>query len=158
MIHGHRTVFPLPVALACSWDMALIEATAAFAAAEAAAEGLHQVYSPMIDVTRDPRWGRVAESPGEDPLLAARIAAAMVRGLQGDDPAAPGRVAACLKHFVAYGATQSGRDYDNASLAWEDLLGIYLPPFKAGVEAGRAQRHGRASTPSTSCRCTPMSR
>lgn len=138
VIHGHRTVFPLPIGLASSWNMALVEETAAFAAAEAAAEGLHQVYAPMIDVARDPRWGRVAESPGEDPLLAARYAVAMIRGLQGDDPAGPGKVAACLKHFVAYGATQSGRDYDNASLAWEDLLGIYLPPFRAGIEAGAA--------------------
>ena len=138
VIHGHRTIFPLPVALACSWDMALIERTAAHAAAEASAEGLHQVYAPMIDVTRDPRWGRVAESPGEDPLLASRIAEAMTRGLQGEGIAMPGRVAACLKHFVAYGATESGRDYDNASLAWEDLLGVYLPPFAAGVRAGAA--------------------
>ena len=138
VIHGHRTVFPLPLALACSWDMALIEETAAFAAAEAASEGLHQVYAPMIDVARDPRWGRVAESPGEDALLASRIAAAVTSGFQGDDFAGPGRVAACLKHFVAYGATQSGRDYDNASLAWEDLLGLYLPPFAAGIAAGAA--------------------
>ncbi len=136
VIHGHRTVFPLPVALACSWDMALIETTGAFAAAEASAEGLHQVYAPMIDISRDPRWGRVAESPGEDPLLASAVARAMTRGFQGEDPATPGRVAACLKHFVAYGATASGRDYDNASLAWEDLLETYLPPFAAGVEAG----------------------
>ena len=138
VIHGHRTIFPLPVALACSWDVGLIEKTAAFAAAEASAEGQHVVFSPMIDIARDPRWGRVAESPGEDPLLASRIAVAMTRGLQGPDMLAPGRVAACLKHFVAYGATQSGRDYDNASLAWEDLLGIYLPPFAAGCEAGAA--------------------
>ena len=138
VIHGHRTIFPLPVALACSWDVGLIEKTAAFAAAEASAEGQHAVFSPMIDIARDPRWGRVAESPGEDPLLASRIAVAMTRGLQGPDMSAPGRVAACLKHFVAYGATQSGRDYDNASLAWEDLLGIYLPPFAAGCAAGAA--------------------
>jgi beta-glucosidase len=136
VIHGHRTIFPLPVALACSWNTDLIEETAHFAAREAAAEGIHQVYAPMIDVSRDPRWGRVAESPGEDPLLAGRVAAAMVRGFQGEDPAASDRVAACLKHFVAYGAPQSGRDYDNASLAWEDLLEIYLPPFAAGLEAG----------------------
>ena len=138
VIHGHRTVFPLPVALACSWDMALVEETAAHAAAEASAEGLHQVYAPMIDVARDPRWGRVAESPGEDPLHASLVARAMTRGFQGSDFAAPGRVAACLKHFVAYGAPLSGRDYDNASLAWEDLLGIYLPPFAAGVAEGAA--------------------
>jgi beta-glucosidase len=138
VIHGHRTVFPLPVALACSWDLALVEETAAHAAAEASAEGLHHVFAPMLDVSRDPRWGRVAESPGEDPLLASRIAVAMTRGFQGESIGAPGRVAACLKHFVAYGATQSGCDYDNASMAWEDLLGIYLPPFRAGVEAGAA--------------------
>ncbi len=138
VIHGHRTIFPLPVALVCSWNMDLIEETAHFAAREAAAEGLNQVYAPMIDVSRDPRWGRVAESPGEDPMLAGRVAAAMVRGFQGEDPAAPDRVAACLKHFVAYGATQSGRDYDNASLAWEDLLEIYLPPFVDGLKSGAA--------------------
>lgn len=138
VIHGHRTIFPLPVALACSWDLDLIERTAAFAAAEAAAEGQHAAFAPMIDVARDPRWGRVAESPGEDPLLASRIAAAATRGFQGPDIAEPGRVAACLKHFVAYGAPLSGRDYDNASLAWEDLLGIYLPPFAAGCAAGAA--------------------
>lgn len=138
VIHGHRTVFPLNIGLACSWDMDLIAATSAFAAAEAAAEGLHQVYAPMIDISRDARWGRVAEGPGEDPLLASRIAAAAVRGFQGNDPGGKGRVAACLKHFVAYGAPESGRDYDNASLAWEDLLTTYLPPFAAGVAAGAA--------------------
>ena len=138
VIHGHRTVFPLPVALACSWDLDLVEETSAFAAAEAASEGLHQVYAPMIDISRDARWGRVAESPGEDPLLASRIAVAATRGFQGRDIAGAGRVAACLKHFVAYGAPDSGRDYDNASLSWEDLLSIYLPPFAAGVAEGAA--------------------
>ena len=138
VIHGHRTVFPLNIALACSWDPDLIEETSAFAAAEAAAEGLHQVYAPMIDVSRDARWGRVAEGPGEDPLLASRLAAAATRGFQGQDPRAPGRVAACLKHFVAYGAPESGRDYDNVSLSNEDLLSVYLPPFAAGVAAGAA--------------------
>ncbi|SNS59887.1 glycoside hydrolase family 3 N-terminal domain-containing protein [Tropicimonas sediminicola] len=138
VIHGHRTVFPLNIALACSWDLDLIEETSAFAAAEASAEGLHQVYAPMIDISRDARWGRVAESPGEDPLLASRIAAAATRGFQGKDFAGPGRVAACLKHFVAYGAPESGRDYDNVSLAWEDLLSVYLPPFEAGIAEGAA--------------------
>ncbi|WP_017998330.1 glycoside hydrolase family 3 N-terminal domain-containing protein [Paracoccus sp. N5] len=138
VIHGHRTVFPLNIALACSWDMALIEATSAHAAAEASAEGLHQVYAPMLDISRDPRWGRVAEGPGEDPLLASRIAAAATRGFQGAGLGTPGRVAACLKHFVAYGAPQSGRDYDNVSMAWEDLVETYLPPFAAGIEAGAA--------------------
>ncbi|MBC9246881.1 glycoside hydrolase family 3 C-terminal domain-containing protein [Paracoccus sp. 11-3] len=138
VIHGHRTVFPLNIAMACSWDMDLIRQTSAFAAAEASAEGLHQVYAPMIDVSRDPRWGRVAEGPGEDPLLASRIAVAATQGFQGSAAGLDGHVAACLKHFVAYGAPQSGRDYDNVSLAWEDLLSIYLPPFAAGVRAGAA--------------------
>ncbi|MDB6179956.1 glycoside hydrolase family 3 N-terminal domain-containing protein [Paracoccus fistulariae] len=138
VIHGHRTVFPLNLALACSWDMELIRQTSAHAAAEASAEGLHQTYAPMIDVSRDPRWGRVAEGPGEDPLLASRIAAAAVRGFQGDGLGKDGHLAACLKHFVAYGAPQSGRDYDNVSLANEDLLSVYLPPFAAGVRAGAA--------------------
>ena len=138
VIHGHRTVFPLNIALACSWDMDLIHDTAAFAAAEAAAEGLHQVYAPMLDVSRDPRSGRVAEGPGEDPLLASRIADAATRGFQGAGLGASGSVAACLKHFVAYGAPQSGRDYDNVSLSLEDLLEIYLPPFVAGLQAGAA--------------------
>lgn len=138
VIHGHRTIFPLNIALACSWDMPLMTAVAAHAAAEAAAEGLHHVFAPMIDISRDPRWGRVAEGPGEDAHLASCIAAAMVRGFQGEDPGAPGRVAACLKHFVAYGAPESGRDYDNVTLAWEDVLQTYLPPFHAGVAAGAA--------------------
>jgi len=138
VIHGHRTVFPLNIAMACSWDMRLIERTAAFAASEAAAEGLHQVYGPMIDISRDPRWGRVAEGPGEDALLASRIATAATRGFQGRGLGTPGSVAACLKHFVAYGLPHSGRDYDNVSLAWEDLLETYLPPFAAGVDAGAA--------------------
>ncbi|MTH79690.1 glycoside hydrolase family 3 N-terminal domain-containing protein [Paracoccus aestuariivivens] len=138
VIHGHRTVFPLNIAMACSWDMQLIEKTSAYAAAEAAAEGLHQVYGPMLDISRDPRWGRVAEGPGEDALLASRIAVAATRGLQGFGLGSEGRVAACLKHFVAYGAPQSGRDYDNVSLAWEDLIETYLPPFLAGIDAGAA--------------------
>lgn len=138
VIHGHRTVFPLNIALACSWDMRLIARTAAYAASEAAAQGLHQVYAPMLDIARDPRWGRVAEGPGEDPLLASRIARASVQGFQGPDFGGPRRVAACLKHFVAYGAPQSGRDYDSASLSCQDLLETYLPPFAAGLNAGAA--------------------
>lgn len=138
VIHGHRTIFPLGVALACSWDMRLIEQTCAYAAAEAAAEGIHQVYAPMIDICRDPRWGRVAEGPGEDPLLASRIAQAAVQGFQGKGLGLDGRVAACLKHFAAYGAPQSGRDYDNVSIAWEDLVETYLLPFAAGIKAGAA--------------------
>lgn len=138
VIHGHRTIFPLPVALVCSWDMALVRATARVAATEAAAEGINQVYAPMLDIARDARWGRIAESPGEDPFLAARYAEAMVGGLQGDDLTALDTVAACLKHFLAYGAAAGGRDYDNASLAPAELIGVYAEPFRAGVAAGAA--------------------
>lgn len=136
VIHGHRTVFPLPIALASSWDMALVRETARVAAREAAAEGIAQVYAPMIDIARDARWGRIAESPGEDPFLAARYARAMVEGLEGGDPAAPDRVMACLKHFVAYGAAAGGRDYDGASLGLEELLDVHAEPFREGVAAG----------------------
>lgn len=138
VIHGHRTIFPLPIALAGAFDPDLWRAVARVSATEAAAEGIRQVYAPMIDIARDPRWGRIAESPGEDPCLAARYAEAMVEGLQGDDLTATDAVAACLKHFVAYGAAAGGRDYDNASLSPEDLIGVYAEPFRAGVRAGAA--------------------
>ncbi len=138
VIHGHRTIFPLPIALAGAFDPELWRAVARVSATEAAAEGVRQVYAPMIDIARDPRWGRIAESPGEDPCLAARYAEAMVEGLQGDDLTATDAVAACLKHFVAYGAAAGGRDYDNASLSPEDLIGVYAEPFRAGVAAGAA--------------------
>ncbi|MEM6422393.1 MAG: glycoside hydrolase family 3 N-terminal domain-containing protein, partial [Pseudomonadota bacterium] len=136
VIHGHRTLFPLPIGLASSFDMALVEACSAAAAAEAAAEGIHQAYAPMIDLCRDARWGRVAESPGEDPWLACRYAEAVVRGFQGPDPAAPGRLSACLKHFVGYGAAVGGRDYDAAEIALSTLHDAYLAPFAAGIAAG----------------------
>ncbi|MBJ3777610.1 beta-glucosidase BglX [Acuticoccus mangrovi] len=136
VIHGHRTVFPLPIALAGAFSPAVWEATARVAAREAAAEGIKQVYAPMIDIARDPRWGRVAESPGEDPYLASRYAEATVRGLEGDDLTRPDTVVACLKHFLAYGAAVGGRDYDNASLSAEELIGVYAEPFRAGVAAG----------------------
>ncbi|MEL6335798.1 MAG: glycoside hydrolase family 3 N-terminal domain-containing protein [Pseudomonadota bacterium] len=136
VIHGHRTLFPLPIGLASTWDMDLVEACSAAAAAEAAAEGIHQAYAPMIDLCRDARWGRVAESPGEDPWLASRYAEAVVRGFQGEDPAAPGRLSACLKHFVGYGAAVGGRDYDAAEIALHTLHDDFLAPFAAGVAAG----------------------
>lgn len=136
VIHGHRTIFPLPIALAGAFDAALWREVAAVAGREAAAEGINHVYAPMIDICRDPRWGRIAESPGEDPFLAARYAEAMVRGFEGEDPRAPDTVVACLKHFLAYGAATGGRDYDNVSLGAEDLIGVYAEPFRAGVAAG----------------------
>ncbi|MEO0427758.1 MAG: glycoside hydrolase family 3 N-terminal domain-containing protein [Pseudomonadota bacterium] len=136
VIHGHRTLMPLPLGLAASFDMALVEETAAAAAREASAEGIHQAYAPMLDICRDARWGRVAESPGEDPWLAARYAEAMVRGFQGDDLRDPERVSACLKHFLGYGAAVGGRDYDGAEIAIHTLFDVYAEPFRAGVAAG----------------------
>ncbi|MEM8852641.1 MAG: beta-glucosidase BglX [Pseudomonadota bacterium] len=136
VIHGHRTIFPLPIALACAFNADLWRTVARVAATEAAAEGINHVYAPMVDIARDPRWGRIAESPGEDPFLASRYAEAMVQGFEGDDPRSPDTVIACLKHFIAYGAAIGGRDYDNVSLAPEDVFGIYVPPFQAGIAAG----------------------
>jgi beta-glucosidase len=136
VIHGHRTVFPIPLGLAATFDMDLVRRSARIAAREATAGGIDQVYAPVVDVCRDPRWGRVAESPGEDPFLAARFAAAMVEGFQGDDLTRPDAVMACLKHFVGYGAPAGGRDYAGADMSAARLEEIYLPPFAAGVAAG----------------------
>ncbi|WP_181705152.1 beta-glucosidase BglX [Chthonobacter rhizosphaerae] len=136
VIHGHRTIFPLPIALAAAFDPALVRRTARVAADEASACGIDQVYAPMVDVCRDPRWGRIAESPGEDPYLASRYAAAMVEGLQGEGIDRPDSVMACLKHFVAYGAPLGGRDYAGADMSPARLHDVYLPPFRAGLAAG----------------------
>lgn len=138
VIHGHQTVFPVPLALSCSWDMEHVRQTARAAACEASASGLNWVFSPMVDIGRDPRWGRIAEGAGEDPYLGARVAEAMVRGLQGDDLADPHSVMACIKHFVAYGAAEGGRDYNNADMSPARLHDVYLPPFQAAVAAGAA--------------------
>jgi len=136
VIHGQKTIFPLPLALAASWDMDLVRATARVAAREAASIGIDQVYSPMVDVCRDPRWGRIAESPGEDPYLASRFAEAMVEGYQGNDLSRPDAVMACLKHFCGYGGGMGGRDYDGADLSPASLHDVVLPPFVAGMRAG----------------------
>jgi len=136
VIHGHRTIFPIPLALSCSWNMEMVRRSARIAAKEAAAEGIRQAYAPMIDVCRDPRWGRIAECPGEDPVLASRYAEAMVRGYQGDDLTAVDSMMACLKHFVAYGSCEGGRDYNNADVSPRRLRDVYLAPFLAGVKAG----------------------
>ncbi|OJX72705.1 MAG: beta-glucosidase [Magnetospirillum sp. 64-120] len=138
VIHGHQSVFPIPLALSCTWDMERVRATARFAAREASASGLNWVFSPMVDIGRDPRWGRIAEGAGEDPFLGCDIAQAMVKGLQGDDLSAPDSVMACVKHFVGYGAPEAGRDYNNADMSPTRLHDVYLPPFKAAVEAGAA--------------------
>ncbi|WP_075214240.1 beta-glucosidase BglX [Mongoliimonas terrestris] len=136
VIHGHRTIFPLPIGLAASFDPDLIRRTARIAADEASACGIDQVYAPMVDVCRDPRWGRIAESPGEDPYLASRYAAAMVEGFQRDDLTRADAVMACLKHFAGYGAPAGGRDYAGADMSPARLHDVYLPPFRAGVAAG----------------------
>ncbi len=138
VVHGLRTIFPMPLAEAASWNLDAIERAARIAAIEATAAGVHWTYAPMVDVTRDPRWGRIVEGAGEDPWLGARIAAARVRGFQGDDAASDDTLLATAKHFVAYGAATGGRDYDMADLSERTLRSVYLPPFEAAVEAGVA--------------------
>jgi beta-glucosidase len=136
VIHGYRTIFPVPLGEASSWDPATVERTTSVAAAEARAAGINWVFAPMVDITRDARWGRIVEGAGEDPYLGAEMARARVRGFQGTDYSAPDRVLACAKHFVAYGAAEAGRDYNTTDLSEWTLRQIYLPPFKAAVEAG----------------------
>jgi beta-glucosidase len=137
-IHGFRTVFPIPLGLSCAWDSSLVERVHTVAAAESAAAGVDWVFAPMVDIARDPRWGRIAEGAGEDPWLGGQLAAAAVRGFQGTDFGQSGRVAACLKHYVGYGAAEGGRDYNTTEIGLPTLRNIYLPPFKAGVDAGAA--------------------
>ena len=136
VIHGYRTVFPIPLGEAASWDPAAAERSAAIAAAEARAAGVHWTFAPMVDIARDARWGRIAEGAGEDPYLGARMAAARVRGFQGDDYSRPDKVVACAKHWVAYGAAEAGRDYNSVDMSAHTLRSIFFPPFKAAVDAG----------------------
>ncbi|WP_395665544.1 glycoside hydrolase family 3 N-terminal domain-containing protein [Methylocella sp.] len=138
VVHGHRSIFPIPLAETCAFDPDLWEKTAAAAAAEARADGIHLVFAPMIDVARDPRWGRIAEGPGEDPYVASLFAAAKTRGFQGGNLADPARVAACAKHFCAYGAAEAGRDYASADVSDRTLREVYAPPFAAAIAAGCA--------------------
>lgn len=138
VIHGFKTVFPIPLGQAASWNPDIVRDGARFAALEARRHGINWTFAPMIDISRDARWGRIAESFGEDPLLTAILGAAMVEGFQGDDLAAPGAIAACAKHFAGYGASEAGRDYDTTNIPENELRNIYLPPFKAMVEAGVA--------------------
>jgi beta-glucosidase len=138
VVHGHRSIFPIPLGEAASWDLTAIEQSARVAATEAAAEGLHWTFAPMVDVARDARWGRVSEGAGEDVYLNAKIAAARVRGFQGDDLAAVDTVLATAKHYAAYGAAQAGRDYHTTDMSDRVLREVYLPPFKAAVDAGVA--------------------
>jgi beta-glucosidase len=138
VIHGFRTVLPIPLGQAATFNPELVRRGARMAALEAAASGVNWTFAPMIDVTRDPRWGRIAESLGEDPYLHSVLGAAMVRGFQGDDLADPGSIAACAKHFAGYGASESGRDYNPALIPENELRNVYLRPFHAAVDAGAA--------------------
>jgi len=136
VIHGYKTLFPIPLGLSATWDPELIEQTARIAAIEASADGLNWAYSPMVDISRDPRWGRISEGSGEDPYLGAQIAAAMVRGLQGQQLSANNTLMACVKHFALYGAAEAGRDYNTTDMSLNRMYNEYLPPYKAAVDAG----------------------
>jgi beta-glucosidase len=138
VIHGYRTIFPVPLAEAASWDLDAIEKAARIAATEAAAVGIHWTFAPMVDIARDPRWGRVMEGAGEDTYLASLIASARVKGFQGKGLGAIDAVMACAKHFAAYGAAEGGRDYNSTDMSLRKLYEVYLPPFKAAAEAGVA--------------------
>src|SRR5580765_2491658 len=136
VIHGHKTVFPIPLALSCSWDSALIEKSARIAATEASADGIDWAYSPMVDIARDPRWGRIAEGAGEDPFLGSMVARAMVKGYQGNDLTKNNAVMACVKHFALYGAAEAGRDYNTVDMSRLRMYQSYLAPYRAAVDAG----------------------
>lgn len=136
VIHGYRTLFPIPLGQAASFNPEVVRLGAKIAALEASSEGIHWTFAPMVDISRDPRWGRIAESLGEDPVLASRLGVAMVEGFQGADPSAPGSIAACVKHYVGYGAAEGGRDYNTTLIPESELRNIYLPPFRACAEAG----------------------
>jgi beta-glucosidase len=136
VIHGYKTMFPIPLGLAATWDMDLIRETARIAAVEATADGLNWTFSPMVDISRDPRWGRISEGSGEDTYLSARIAAEMVKGYQGSNLAANNTLMACVKHFALYGAAESGRDYNTTDMSLHRMYNEYLPPYKAAIDAG----------------------
>lgn len=136
VIHGYETVFPIPLGLSCSWDMPLIERSARIAANEASADGINWTFSPMVDISRDPRWGRVSEGNGEDPYLGAQIAKAMVKGYQGTDLSKNNTLLSCVKHYALYGASEAGRDYNTTDMSRVRMFNEYLLPYKAAVDAG----------------------
>jgi beta-glucosidase len=136
VIHGYETVFPIPLGLSCSWDMKLIENSARIAAVEASADGINWTFSPMVDIARDPRWGRIAEGNGEDAFLGSQIAKAMVKGYQGNDLKANNTIMACVKHYALYGAAEAGRDYNTTDMSHQRMYNDYFPPYKAAVDAG----------------------
>ena len=136
VIHGYKTIFPIPLGEAACWDLDAIEKSARIAAIEAAAAGQHWTFAPMVDIARDPRWGRVMEGAGEDPFYGSLVAKARVKGFQGSSLADPSTIVACAKHFVAYGAAMGGRDYNTVDISNRTLHEVYLPPFKAAIDAG----------------------
>jgi beta-glucosidase len=139
VIHGHRTIFPIPLGLSCTWNMDLIQNTAAIAAAESTADGLNWTFSPMVDIARDPRWGRVSEGAGEDPFLGSAVGVAMVKGYQGarhNTLNEPNNLLACVKHFGLYGAAEAGRDYNTVDMSTYKMYNDYFPPYKACIDAG----------------------
>ncbi len=136
VIHGYQTAFPIPLAMSCTWDMSLIEQSARIAATEASADGINWTFSPMVDIARDPRWGRIAEGSGEDTYLGSEVAKAMVKGYQGNDLSKENTIMACVKHYAMYGAAEAGRDYNTTDMSRLRMFNEYLPPYKAAVDAG----------------------
>src|SRR3954463_14460314 len=136
VIHGYQTTFPIPLGLSCSWNMDAVERSARIAATEASADGICWTFSPMVDIARDPRWGRIAEGAGEDPYLGSQIAKAMVKGYQGNDLSKNNTIMACVKHFALYGAAEAGRDYNTTDMSRVRMYNEYLPPYKAAIDAG----------------------
>jgi beta-glucosidase len=136
LIHGYETVFPIPLGLSCTWDIELIERSARIAATEASADGINWTFSPMVDIARDARWGRIAEGSGEDPYLGSLVAKAMVKGYQGNDLKKDNTILSCVKHYALYGASESGRDYNTTDMSHQRMYNDYFPPYKAAVEAG----------------------
>ena len=138
VIHGYKTIFPIPLGMSATWDMELIEQSARIAASEASADGIQWTFSPMVDLTRDPRWGRVSEGNGEDAFLSSAIAKAMIHGYQGKDLSAPNTILSCVKHYALYGAAEGGRDYNTTDMSRVRMYNEYFPPYKAAVDAGVA--------------------
>lgn len=136
VIHGYESVFPIPLGLSCTWDMNLIERSARIAAQEATADGINWTFSPMVDIARDARWGRIAEGSGEDPYLGSEVAKAMVRGYQGNDLSANNTMMSCVKHYALYGASEAGRDYNTTDMSRHRMYNEYFPPYKAAIDAG----------------------
>lgn len=136
VVHGYKTIFPVPLALSCTWDVNMVEKVARVSAKESSSAGYHVTFSPMVDVVRDPRWGRVMESFGEDKLLNGDFGAAMVRGYQQNDLKHPESIISCVKHFAGYGASEAGRDYNTVDISEWSLRNDYFPPFEKALNAG----------------------